>query len=153
MLDMSPRHFGLLVSLVVFCAASFLLVTASPVLEQPASESLGLPWGTLIVWFGFLSIPAILFFAFPRLWEPGSAVQRFLKVAWTISLVLAVLWPFLGYFLAGNWSYNFGTVEGFRGSTRASWYFWNLAKITALLPLLVLLGMLLERLFVGRGRG
>jgi hypothetical protein len=147
MMDMSPRHFGLLVSLVVFCVASYLLVTASPVLNHPASESLGLPWGTLITWFGLLSIPAIVYFGFPRLRETGSAGQRLLKWAWKLSLILAILWPFASYYLADNWSYSFRNQEEFRGSARASVYYWNLVKVTAILPLLVLFGMLLERFF------
>lgn len=152
MLDMSPRHFGLLVSLVVFCAASYLLVTASPVLNYPASESLGLPWGTLVTWFGLLSIPAIVYFGFPRLQETGSLVGRLLKWAWILSLILALLWPFISYYLADNWSYSFRSQKEFRGSSRASDYYWTLVKVTAILPLLVLLGMLLERLLGGSNR-
>ena len=147
---MSPRHFGLLVSLIVFCTASYMLVTASPVLVHPASESLGLPWGTLITWFGLLSIPGILYFAFPTLSQPRTRVQQILKWAWILSLVLAVLWPFLGYYLAGNWSYSFQSQAEFRGSTQASYYYWNLVKTTAILPLLILLAMLVERFILGR---
>jgi hypothetical protein len=145
-MDMSPRHFGLLVSLVVFCVASYLLVTASPVLFQTASASLGMPWGTLVAWFGLLSIPSIVYFAFPGLRDPKSIMLRVLRWAWVVSLTLAILYPFLGFYLAGNWSYTFKTQVPFRGSTRASVYYWNLVKITAILPLLVLLGALLERL-------
>lgn len=152
MFDMSPRHLGLLVSLLVFCAASYLLVTASPVLVHPISESMGLPWGTLITWLGLLSIPGILYFAFPRLKDPKSRWQGLLKWAWRLSLILALLWPFLSFYLAGNWSYSFQAQQEFRGSTRASMVFWNLTKFTAVLPLLVLLGMLLDRLLAG-GKG
>jgi len=149
---MSPRHLGLLVSLVVFCVASYLLVTGSPVLVHSASASLGMPWGTLIAWFGLLSLPSIVYFAFPGLRDPKSKMLRVLRWAWLISLTLAILYPFLGFYLAGNWSYSFKGQVPFRGSDRASIYYWNLVKITAILPLLVLLGALLERILAGKRR-
>jgi hypothetical protein len=111
-----------------------------------------MPWGTLVAWSGLLSIPSIVYFAFPGLRDPKSTVLRILRVAWLFSLILALLYPFLGFYLAGNWSYSFKSQVPFRGSTRASVYYWNLVKITAILPLLVLFGALLERL-LGRKPG
>jgi len=151
-MDMTPRHFGLLLSLVVFCVSSYLLVTASPMLVQTASASLDMPWGTLVAWFGLLSIPSIVYFAFPGLQNPKSTILQVLRWAWVISLTLAILYPFLSFYLAGNWSYTFQSQVPFRGSTRASVYYWNLVKITAILPLLVLLGALLERFLAGKPR-
>ena len=146
---MSIRTLGLIVSLVVFCAASYLLVTASPVLVQPVSESLGMPWGTLISWFGLISLPALVYFLFPGLMGATTPTQRILKGLWLISLILALVWPLTSFYLAGNWSYSFRSQEEFRGSTQASAYFWNLVKFTALLPLGVFFGLLLDR-FLGR---
>jgi len=146
---MSVRTLGLVLSLVVFCAASFLLVTASPVLLQPVSDPLGMPWGTLIAWFGLLSLPALVYFLFPGLLKATTPLQRVLKGLWMVSLILAVAWPLASFYLAGNWSYSFKPQEEFRGSTRASVYYWNLVKITALLPLGVFFGFLLDR-FLGR---
>ena len=148
---MSTRKLGLIVSLVVFCAASYLLVTGSPVLNQVASEALLMPWGTLITWFGLLSLPSLVYFVFPGIMHPATGVQRILKGFLLLSVVLALLWPLLSFYLAANWSYSFKAQEAFRGSARASVYFWNLVKFTAALPLLVFLGCLLERLF-GRSR-
>ncbi len=146
---MSVRILGLIVSLVVFCVASYLLVTAHPVLVQLASDSLGMPWGTLIAWFGLLSLPALVYFLFPGLMNPTTTVLRILKGLWLLSLILALIYPLAGFYLAGNWSYSFRSQAEFRGSTRASVYYWNLIKITALLPLGVFFGFLLDR-FLGR---
>ena len=146
---MAIRTLGLIVSLVVFCAASYLLVTASPVLLHPISDSLGMPWGTLITWFGLLSLPALVFFMFPGALKATTPIQRILKGLWLLSLVLALVWPLVSFYLAGNWSNSFKPQEEFRGSTRASVYFWNLVKVTALLPLGVFFGFLLDR-FLGR---
>jgi hypothetical protein len=140
-----------MVSLVAFCAASFLLVTASPVLILPAIESFEMPWGTLITWIGMLSLPSLVYFVFPGLMDPKTRFQRILKWLWMLSLIFAVFWPFFSFFLAGNWSYNFRGQEEFRGSSRASAYFWDLTKGTAIFPLLVFLGILLER-FISRSK-
>ncbi|MEJ2583887.1 MAG: hypothetical protein P8Z38_02225 [Robiginitalea sp.] len=147
---MSIRTLGLIVSLLVFCAASYLLVTASPLLLQTVSGSNGMPWGTLIAWFGLLSLPILVYFLFPGLMNATTPVQRILKGLWLLSLILALVWPLASFYLAGNWSYSFKSQEEFRGSARASVYYWNLVKITALLPLVVFFGFLLDR-FLGRG--
>jgi hypothetical protein len=146
---MSVRTLGLIVSMVVFCAASYLLVTANPILFQLVSDSLGMPWGTLIAWFGLLSLPALVYFLFPGLMNATTPIQRVLKGLWLLSLILAVVYPLAGFYLAGNWSYSFKSQAEFRGSSRASVYYWNLVKITALLPLGVFFGFLLDR-FLGR---
>ena len=146
---MSVRTLGLIVTLVVFCVASYLFVTASAVLVQPVSDSLGMPWGTLIAWFGLLSLPSLVYFLFPGLMTATTRVQQVLKWLWLVSLILAVIYPLAGFYLAGNWSYSFRSQAEFRGSSRASVYYWNLIKITALLPLGVFFGLLLDR-FLGK---
>jgi hypothetical protein len=108
-----------------------------------------MPWGTLIAWFGLLSLPGLVYFLFPGLMHPATGVQRILKGLWLLSVVLALLWPLLSFYLAANWSYSFKAQDSFRGSARASAYYWNLVKFTAALPLLVFLGCLLERFFGG----
>lgn len=150
---MSFRTLGLIVSLVVFCTASYLLITGSPVLTQVVSESLGMPWGTLITWLGFLGLAGSVYFAFPGIRTPRNRIQRFLRTAWLGGMFLAVAWPFVSYYLAGNWSNTFRAQEEFRGSTRASIYFWYLCAATAMVPLLVLLGAFLEYLLGRKSRG
>lgn len=150
---MTLMRIGLLVSLVVFCSVIFLLVTGSPLLNHPLSESLGLPLGTLITWMGFLSFPGMLYFGFPALRTPESKAQRFLKRAWMISLVLALAWPFVSFYLAANWSFSFRLQEAFRGSDRASYYFWYLCTATALWPLLLLSALILDHLLGGARKG
>jgi hypothetical protein len=147
---MTLTRTGLLVSLVVFCSAMYLLVTGSTLLNYPISESAGLPLGTLITWFGFLSLPGILYFGFPALRDPKGRTEQSLRFAWLISFLLAVAWPFISYYLAANWSYSFKFQPEFRGSDRASEYFWLLAEITVVLPLLILLSLFLVRIFRNR---
>ena len=142
---------GLLICLVVFCSVSYLLVTGSSSLNYLLSETMGLPLGTPVTWLGLLSLSGILYFGFSALRAPGNQTQRILRSAWIISLLLAVVWPFISYYLAANWSNSFaGGQEAFRGSDRASEYFWLLTKTTAVFPLLVLAGLLLDRIFRNR---
>ncbi len=146
---MSTRTLGLIVSLVVFCAASYLLVTGSPLLVRPVSDAHGMPWGTLIAWFGLLSLPSLVYYLFPGLMHATTTLQRILKGLWLLSLFLALVYPVASFYLAGNWAFSFRAQEEFRGSSRASVYYWNLVKTTALLPLGVFFGCLLDR-FLGR---
>ncbi len=142
------RRIGFIISLLVFFGSIYLLVTASPVLLYPLSEALGLPMGTLTTWLGFLSLPAMAYFAFPNLLKMGTPLQKGLRAAWIIGLLLAVCWPFLSYLLAANWSFNFvGPQEAFRGSDRAGVYFDYLNLLTLLWPLLVLIGLTLDRIW------
>lgn len=143
---MTLVRIGLLVSLVVFCSVVYLLVTGSELLNYPLSESLGLPLGTVMTWMGFLSLPGMLYFGFPVLRTPRNEIQRILRITWRISLLLALAWPFVSYYLAANWSFSFRVQGEFRGSARASVYFWYLCAATAVWPLLVLTALSLERL-------
>lgn len=149
---MALRRIGFIVSLLVLFGSIYLLLTSSPVLLYPALESPGIPMGTLITWLGFLSLPAMAYFAFPNLLKKGTPLQKWLRAAWIIGLLLAACWPFISYFLAANWSYNFdGAREAFRGSDRAGVYFNYLNLLTLLWPLLVLTGLTLDRIW-GRVR-
>ncbi len=150
---MTLMRIGLLVSLAVFCLVIYLLMTGSSLLTYPLSESLGLPLGTLITWLGFLSFPGILYFGFPALRTPRSRIHRFLRTAWWIGLALALAWPFISFYLAANWSFSFRLQEAFRGSDRASYYFWHLCTATVVWPLLVLFALVLDHLLGGARKG
>lgn len=146
---MNLNRIGLLVSLVVFCSATYLLVTGSHLLNYLLSASLGLPLGTLITWLGLLSLPGMLYFAFPSLRTPKGRTQQFLRSAWRISLLLALAWPFISFYLASNWSFSFRLQDSFRGSDRASYYFWCLCTATVVWPLLMLFALIVEYLLRG----
>ena len=150
---MTLMRTGLLVSLVIFCSAMYLLVTGSFLLNHPLSESPEIPFGTLITWLGFLSLPGMLYFGFASLRSPQNRTQRILRNAWRISLLLALAWPFISYYLAANWSYTFRGQEEFRGSDRASYYFWGLCAVAAVWPLLVLIALILEQMLGGVRKG
>lgn len=145
MLHSSSRILGFLVSITAFSSATYLLLTGSSILVRPVYPGLEIPWGTPITWFGFLGIAGLLYFAFPVIQKPVTKTQVFLKGAWALSMILSVGWPFISYYLAANWTYSFGNQEEFRGSDRASYYFYYLCLATAVLPLMVLFGILLEK--------
>lgn len=132
-----PRtRIALAVSLLVFVVSLGLLVTGSPLLTATLSARLGLPLGNVITWLGMLALVFALWFGSPGLRVPRSGSDRLYRRAWMVLLVMAALWPFVSYALAGNWSYSFGQREGFRGSSAAADWFFRYSYASVLLPLL-----------------
>ena len=112
------------VSFLVFFASFSLLVTGSPLLVVTLSERLGLPLGNVITWLGMVALVLVIWFASPGIRAPRTRTDRFYRGAWRTLLVMAVLWPFVSYALAGNWWYSFGQRDTFRGSSDAAdWFF------------------------------
>jgi hypothetical protein len=130
---------GFAAALVIFLFALALLVTGSPILVAPLSERLGLPFGLVVTWSGMTALVMLIWFGSSGLREPASRRDRIYRRLWFILLALAVLWPFVSYALAGNWSFSFGSREEFRGSSRAADWFFRYSYAVVLLPMLLVL--------------
>lgn len=115
-----------LVAFAVFVGSAFLLITSSPWL---VIDLFGLPWlplGTLIVWAGFVALPAAATLAFSDFLVRKSWRARIARYAMTVVLLLSGTWGLVGYALAGNWNFNFSNrAESFQGSVRAAEIFWD----------------------------
>lgn len=123
-------------ALLVFLLAVALLVTGSPVLVVPLSERFGVPLGNVITWCGMLALVMMIWFGSQGLRQPSGLRDRIYRRIWFVLLALAVLWPFVSFALAGNWSFSFRVQEGFRGSSRAADWFFRYSYAVVLLPFL-----------------
>ena len=133
-MNQSSTRLGLAVSLLVFFASFSLLVTGSPLLVVTLSERVGLPLGNVITWLGMVALVLVIWFASPGIRAPRTRADRFYRGGWQTLLVMAVLWPFVSYALAGNWSYSFGQRDTFRGSSGAADWFFRYSFSVVLLP-------------------
>ena len=133
----SRTRLGFAVALVIFLVAFALLLTGSPVLEVTLSASLGLPLGNVIAWSGMVALVMMIWFGSRGLREPSVPRDRIYRRLWFAMLILALLWPFVSYALAGNWSFSFRWQEGFRGSSRAADWFFRYSYAVLLLPVLL----------------
>ncbi len=118
----------------MFVAALGLLVSGSPALTVSVVE--GLPLGTPLTWAGLVSLPLMALSGVPALRRPSDRRARIYAAIFKACLALAALWGIVSFLLAGNWSYSFtSSATGFRGSTRAAPYFFDLTYATAGLPI------------------
>jgi len=139
-----------LLSLFVLMVSAALLISGSAVLTYPLSESLGLPWGTIITWLGMIALPAAIYFGLRRIFTSSSNLDRAMHVSLRVFMLLAVLWLPLSFLLSGNLSFSFANKPGFQGGQLAMRIFWyyNIFVVAGPLALLLVYGIL--RLFSGK---
>ncbi|MCB0554951.1 MAG: hypothetical protein KDD02_15480 [Phaeodactylibacter sp.] len=128
--------FYIFLILLVLCA--FFLVTGSPLLEKPILREPLFPAGAIIAWVGILALPASIYFGIENIYTPRTKPHRAYNLILKILTVLALLWGLVCFALADNWNFSFKNQEPFRGSTRASVYFWYFNAMVVLVPLVFL---------------
>ena len=134
---MKNRRYIIFLLLVIFFGVAILLATSSSLLMVPLGN---VPAGTLITWLGLVSLPLLLVLLLRKLHKPENQVLNGFRTALFAILLLAVIWGFVAFALAGNWAFNFSSASpSFRGSVRAGVYFWNYTYAVAGLPLVFLL--------------
>ena len=131
------RKICFFLSLITLLASTVLLITGSSWLVLDLGN--GLPLGTITTWLGIVALPCTLFFGFQNLYNPKSLIFKRYRNLLFLLMALSVLWGFIAFLLAGNWSYNFAGREAFRGSVDASRWFWIYTYSVIAEPLLFLL--------------
>jgi hypothetical protein len=116
----------------------YLLAAGSELLIYPLLGDPYVPLGTLSTWLFFLFLPLIiLLLSKPANEFKSKLVGKTYHGILYLSLVLALLWPFTSYFLAGNFAFNFSnTLENWEVRLNA---YWTYTTITPLLPVAALL--------------
>ena len=136
----------LVLSIIIIVAVSFMLITASPLLEYGLISDPNVPLGNVLTWAGIISIPVSIYAGVSSIRSPKNKSERLFSFFIVFSMILATLWMPLSYFLADNWSANFGNREGFRGSDVAAKYFLTYNYLVIGLPLSTLFIYLMSRL-------
>ncbi|HEX2921274.1 MAG TPA: hypothetical protein VHO50_08930 [Bacteroidales bacterium] len=144
------RKIFLAISLLVLFISVSLLASGSGLLTKPILS--GLPFGTIITWAGLVSFPMSVLLGTSRSANTGEMIHRWLNKLIKINIWLALFWGFVGYFLAGNWAYVFKSAATFRGSVRASSYFWSYTLVLVVLPVTCLTIFMIYRIFMRQQR-
>ena len=129
----------LLFSLLVLICSAYLLITGSPLLVKPLLHQPIVPMGTLITWMGIIALPYCILYGISNLRQPTNRISKRYRTVLNVLIMLAISWGLVSYFLADNWSFTFKQQSDFRGSTRASPYFWHYTKIVVAAPIVFLL--------------
>ena len=127
------------ITLLVLIICTFLLVTGSDILVKPVIPGSGLPWGTIITWAGLIALPSTILSGIENIRHPGNAVFRILNIANKMAVFFALIWGLVSYYFANNWAFTFSQQTEFRGSIRASSFFWNYTLFIIILSLTLLI--------------
>lgn len=102
---MSSKYIKIFTAVAIIMVVSILLASGSSVLEIPVWNDPLIPLGNILTWMALLSWT--LFFS----WVIPSQMKliRILLGAW---IALALFWPMVGYFLAGNGTFAFDSNAG-----------------------------------------
>lgn len=114
-------------SLSITIGTIILLVTGSPLLTLPLDEANTIPLGTFITWAGMIALPLSIFWGARELRQPTRTFTNILSGLLKVTLILAILWVPLSYFLAGNISFSFSEKASFQGGQMAMKWFWVLS--------------------------
>ena len=144
-LEMRKTYF--LTCLALLLVVLGLLLTGSSILNLAIDQEGRLPLGTLLTWLGFIALPLAIYWGSKSFRKPQKPVEKWLSRTLKFAIALAILWVPISYLLAGNLSFTFRGQEEFRGSDRASIWFWRLCYATVILPLVILLSLWIYLIF------
>lgn len=150
---MKKNHILFPFSLLLFLVAAILLGTGSDLLGKVLWEKPLIPLGTLVTWLGFVGLSSGIFWGIGFLHSPGTRIDGLFSFSFKVLIMLAILWPILGYILAGNWGMNFSNQTGFRGTYQASRIFWGMSYSLGILPVVLLVSSMIARWIARWKRG
>lgn len=130
------------ISFIIIVSCLILIVTGSPVLTMPVIKGSAFPFGTLISWIGLIALTNSIYSGFNKINSSDSSDSsdhRLFRFTFRSFIILAALWGFIGFLLAGNWAFTFQNHEEFRGSIEASKYFWVFTAALVSIPILLIL--------------
>ena len=128
------------ISSLYIAAVLYLLITGSEILLEPLNHTPYIPLGTFLVWSGLITLSYSVYRHFVKRSQnhPDLYAPIIGKYAGLFSLVMSLMWGFVSYKMAGNWSYNFTGNEPYR-----TWFIYT--RVVAILPFAVILSSLVAR--------
>lgn len=124
------------ISIVVFLICLLFVLSGAPLLSKSISGDL--VFGTLVTWLGVIALPLSILTGFSKLYKPIIKRDKNYSLIFKFLLLLAVIWGFISYGLAGNWSFRFNETRVFFGEIENSTLFWNYTYAIIVLPILLL---------------
>lgn len=96
------------------------------------------PLGTIISWLLIFMYSLLMYLSIPLKIE--KSVERFMKIAMQICLIMAAFWGIVSFLVAENWSFIFEDITRF--------YIWiSYSGIIVLLPFVVLIILGIRKIF------
>lgn len=142
-----------LLLIVTFAVSAALLASGSEILVKSFFD-FSVPLGTFITWAGMIAFNLLLFIVHRKIKHPVSRTT-FYWLFMKIFLLLAFVWGFVSYGLAGNWSFTFEPSETFQGSNEAARFFWYYSYAVVISPIIILLilsvHILIKKIKIARG--
>lgn len=117
-----------------------LILTASPLLVRPIVPGASFPLGNLITWIGLVSLPLAIYTGIKELYRPKTKIQKGFRAVILLIILLNAAWGFVGYYLSGNWAFNF------TNDPQSSLRYWNYIYFIVLSSLVFLLAFGIYRL-------
>ena len=134
---MKKRTVYFLIALCIFLASLGCLISGGEFLVKKLIPGIPIPFGTFSTWAGIVALSLIFIFGNSGLKRSENKVYKLIRIGFKVCFILAVLWGFVSYFLAGNWYFNFSISDTFQGSTSAYEYFRNYTLIVVILPFII----------------
>lgn len=122
---MKHRKKLLFITISITLIASFLLISSPSVLLYNLASSYNFPAGTFITWLGFMGLSLSVYLSVANLRNPKNGLNKLLIYQIKTTIVIAVLWVFISYLLAGNLSFTFTDKVEFQGGQLAMKIYWN----------------------------
>jgi len=127
------KYLLVLVSLITVIIILFL--TGSSVLTYNLFD---IPFGNLLVWFGIISIQLFFYLLNRGYKNQTNTFTKIIRILAMFFLVIACLWFFVAYVIAGNVNFNFsGSSTQFIGSPAASILYWNIIYTLIISPIIL----------------
>ncbi len=99
-------------------------MSGSELLVKPITYDPFIPLGTIISWFGLISLELLLLVLTNNVLEKAGLFNKLLGLMAVTLLVLAVLWAPVSYVLSGNFAFNFSEPNPLGDHLLASKIFW-----------------------------
>ena len=136
---MKKRFISLTITIIILTISMYLLGTGSELLIQPFIENPFVPFGSLITWFGLISMQFIILIGIENIRNSNTSIYKTLRLINKLFIILAILWIPICYILAGNFSNTFANKETFQGGQLAMKWFWRYTYSLGIVPILILL--------------
>ena len=114
-----------IIPLLIFILSAYYLLSGSEILVKPLWYNPYIPFGTLITWFGLISLELLLYVVTNITISKTGLLNIIIRYSVLLLLILAILWVPIAYALSGNFAFNFSGSSELVGieASKVFWYF------------------------------
>lgn len=113
-----------IIPLLIFVLSAYYLISGSDLLVKPLSYDPYIPLGTVITWFGLISMELLLYILTINTIQKKGWFSMLIRTSVLMLLILSIAWAPTAFALSGNFAFNFIDSPNILGIT-ASKIFWS----------------------------